>query len=133
MNTVKLTPRGYCHGVVNAINKVIDLSSNKDLYPIYMLGNIVHNSKIVDAFTNLGVITLNDSSKTRLELLDSIDSGTVVFTAHGVGPSVYKKAHDKGLNVIDTSCEDVFKSQDKVKEYANLGYDVLFIGKASHP
>lgn len=133
MNTVKLTPRGYCHGVVNAINKIIEISSDEALYPIYVLGMVVHNEKIVNAFKEHNIITLNSHNKSRMELLEQIDSGTVVFTAHGVGPDVYKKALNKGLNIIDTTCDDVFKSQDIIKEYTLKGYDIIFIGKHNHP
>jgi len=133
MKTVKITPRGYCHGVVNAINtitKIGDLSTKK---PIYILGMVIHNKKVVESFDDLGVITLDDKGKTRLELLDEIDSGTVVFTAHGVSPEVFKKAKEKGLDIIDTTCKDVYKSQDVVVEYLNNGYDIIYIGKKHHP
>ncbi|PAT01078.1 4-hydroxy-3-methylbut-2-enyl diphosphate reductase [Candidatus Izimaplasma bacterium ZiA1] len=133
MKTVKLTPRGYCHGVVNAISKINKIKDNKELFPIYILGKVVHNKMIVEAFNSDGIITIDDTLKTRMDLLDSIDKGTIVFTAHGVGPSVYRKALRKKLKIIDTTCDDVFKSQDIIKEYTNKNYDIIFIGKKTHP
>ena len=133
MKTVRITPRGYCHGVVNAINTITNLDTLSTTSPIYILGMVIHNKQVVESLNHLDLITLHDDSKTRLELLDEIDSGTVIFTAHGVSPEVYKKAIEKGLNIIDTTCDDVVKSQDTIKGYIEEGYSVIFIGKHTHP
>lgn len=133
MKTVKITPRGYCHGVVNAINTISNLDILSTKKPIYILGMVIHNKQIVASLNQLDLITLKSDSKTRLELLDEINIGTVVFTAHGVSPEVYAKAKEKGLNIIDTTCDDVFKSQDTIKEYIKSGFSVIFIGKQNHP
>jgi len=133
MKTIKITPRGYCHGVVGAINTITNLDLMSIEKPIYILGMLVHNKDIVSSLDLLGIQTLHDPSKTRLELLDQIDAGTVIFTAHGISPIVYKKAQDKGLHIIDTSCNDVLKSQDVIKEFLAKNYDVLYIGKNGHP
>ena len=133
MKTIKITPRGYCHGVVNAINTISNLDTLSTKKPIYILGMVIHNKQIVDSLGHLDLITLHDETKTRLELLDEIKSGTVIFTAHGVSPQVYKKAKDKGLDIVDTTCDDVFRSQDTITEYINNGYAIIFIGKHTHP
>jgi len=133
MKTVKITPRGYCHGVVNAINTISNLDFFSTKKPIYILGMVIHNKQIVDALANLDLITLHDDSLTRLELLDQIDSGTVILTAHGVSPKVYEKAKNKGLDIIDTTCVDVLKSQNTIKKLIKNGYTVIFVGKHSHP
>ena len=111
METIKITPRGYCHGVINAINTITNIDELSTKKPIYILGMVIHNKLIVNSFTSKGIITLNDSSKSRMELLDEIDEGTVVFTAHGVSEEVHLNAKNKGLDIIDTSCKDVLKSQ----------------------
>lgn len=81
-----------CSGVIGALNIVQDAALNETLpRPIYVLGMIVHNEHITKAIDDLGVITVDDKSKTRDELLDQIDTGTVIFTAHGISPSVNKK------------------------------------------
>ncbi len=134
MKVLALTPRGYCHGVVNAIATLRKIARDERIpRPVHVLGMVVHNSIIVDDFEKLGIITLNDKQKTRLELLDEIDSGTVVFTAHGVSDKVFAKAQAKNLNIIDTTCIDVKKSQETLKDYLKDGYDVLFIGRHNHP
>lgn len=134
MEVVKITPRGYCHGVVNAVNQLRHILTDKTVeHPVYILGKVVHNQKIVDDFERLGLITLHEEGKSRLELLDKIKTGTVVFTAHGVSDAVYKKAKAKNLAIIDTTCKDVFQSQNTIKTYINDGYNVIFIGKKGHP
>ena len=80
-----------------------------------------------------GVITIDDKSKTRDELLDQIERGTVIFTAHGISPKVKQKAIEKGLTVIDASCKDVIKTHVLMKEHIDAGYDVIYIGKKGHP
>lgn len=133
MKTIKITPRGYCHGVVNAINTITNLNHLSIKLPVYILGMVIHNKQMVNSLESLGYITLHDPTKTRLELLDLIDSGTVIFTAHGVSPEIYKKAKSKGLEIIDTTCDDVFKSQDIIKLYLEKGYEIIYIGKHTHP
>ena len=133
MKTIKIRPRGYCHGVVNAINTITNLDHLSMKLPVYILGMVIHNKQMVSSLENLGYITLHDPSKTRIELLDLIESGTVIFTAHGVSPEVYKKAKQKGLDIIDTTCDDVFKSQNVIKEYLKKGYEIIYIGKHTHP
>lgn len=134
MNVIDLTPRGYCHGVLNAlaiVKKVIKTESYPR--PIYILGQIVHNRKITEAFDTYGVISLDQKGKTRLELLEEIDKGTVIFTAHGVSDQVIEKAKEKGLTFINATCRDVMKVHKIVKEKLDFGYKVIYIGHRNHP
>ncbi|MEG0685126.1 MAG: 4-hydroxy-3-methylbut-2-enyl diphosphate reductase [Coprobacillus sp.] len=126
-----ITPRGYCKGVVRAID-IVKKASELD-GPIYILGMIVHNQYIVNALKELGVQTIDHKEKTRLELLDEIDNGTIIITAHGAGEQVFHKAKDKGLNVIDASCLDVIKTHELIKDKLSHGYEILYIGKKGHP
>ncbi len=134
MKVNKLIPCGYCHGVVNAITLLNKLVEDVNVErPIYVLGMLIHNKNVIDDFTKKGVITLEDKSKTRLELLDEINSGTVVITAHGASPLVLKKANDKGLNVVDATCKDVTKVHDNIIKKLNANFTILYIGKKGHP
>ncbi len=134
MKINKLTPRGYCHGVVNAIKILEDVVAD-DSYkrPIHMLGMIIHNKHTIEYFESKGVIIVDDNSKTRLELLEQIESGTVVITAHGCSPEVLTKAYNKGLAVVDATCKDVYKVHLNIKKKLDLGYTILYIGKKGHP
>jgi len=134
MKVIKITPRGFCFGVVSALKIAVDAANDKSLpRPIYILGNIVHNHFISEALNEIGLITIDDKTKTRLELLDLIDCGTVIFTAHGVSDTVIKKAHDKGLYLINATCKYVNKTNDYIKEKIKNKYDVIYIGKKNHP
>lgn len=131
MEVKAIVPRGYCKGVVRAIN--IAKEASQKYHDVYILGMIVHNQYIVKALENLGVHTIDHKGKTRLELLDDIEHGTVIITAHGASDQVFEKAKQKGLNVIDASCLDVIKTHDLIKDKLAQGYEILYIGKKGHP
>lgn len=132
MDIIKITPRGYCYGVVDAMVIARNAAMDKTLpRPIYILGMIVHNKHVTEAFEEDGIITLDGSD--RLEILEQIENGTVVFTAHGVSPEVKKRAKEKGLTCIDATCPDVQISHDLIREKTANDYDVIYIGKKGHP
>ncbi|HEY8365009.1 MAG TPA: 4-hydroxy-3-methylbut-2-enyl diphosphate reductase [Haloplasmataceae bacterium] len=134
MKVIKVSPRGFCEGVINALRVAINAANDKSLpRPIHILGNIVHNHYISDALTQLGLITIENKSKTRLELLENIEKGTVIFTAHGISDEVVNKAREKGLYLINATCKYVNKTYDYIKDKVNNGYDVIYIGKRGHP
>lgn len=134
MKTIDLKPRGYCHGVLNAlaiVKKVVRDTSYPR--PIYVLGQIVHNQKITDAFKALGVISLDEPDKTRLDMLEPINTGTVIFTAHGVSEQAIERAKEKGLTFLNATCRDVVKVHKAVKEKLSEGYKIIYIGHRNHP
>jgi 4-hydroxy-3-methylbut-2-enyl diphosphate reductase len=132
MEVVKISPRGYCYGVVDAMALAMQTARNLKLpRPIYILGMIVHNAHVTDYFEKEGVITLDGEN--RLEILDQITEGTVIFTAHGVSPEVRRRAKDKGLTVVDATCPDVTRTHDLIREKADEGYVIIYIGKKAHP
>lgn len=133
MEIIPVTPRGYCKGVVRAINLAKQTAKQYPNEKITMLGMIVHNKYVVEACEKLGILCVEEKGKTRLDLLDKIDSGVVIFTAHGISDEVYQKAIEKNLIVVNASCDDVTKTQAIVKEYLNQDYEVIYIGKKFHP
>lgn len=134
MEVIKISPRGYCHGVVTALNMVTKAIHDPAVAkPIHILGMVVHNAHLTEALKSEGVKTVDGIGKTRLQLLDDIDAGTVVFTAHGISPKVKEKAVAKGLHYIDASCRDVLKTHDIMTDHLKRGFDVIYIGKKGHP
>jgi 4-hydroxy-3-methylbut-2-en-1-yl diphosphate reductase len=132
MDVIKVTPRGYCYGVVDAIQMVKQVAKDPSApRPIYILGLIVHNHHVVKEMEELGVISLDGEN--RLALLEQIEHGTVIFTAHGVSPAVKIKAREKGLHVVDATCPDVTKTHTLIKELVAEDYRVIYIGKKGHP
>ncbi|MBS4217130.1 4-hydroxy-3-methylbut-2-enyl diphosphate reductase [Bacillus sp. FJAT-49711] len=132
MKLIKISPRGYCYGVVDAMVIARNAALDKTLpRPIYILGMIVHNKHVTDAFEEDGIITLDGPN--RKEILEKVDSGTVIFTAHGVSPEVRELAKKKGLVTLDATCPDVTRTHDLIREKEKEGYDVIYIGKKGHP
>ena len=134
MKVISITPRGFCKGVNKAIKAVKEaINSTTTTKPIYVLGYIVHNRYVVDELSQLGVITLDDTKKTRLELVEDINDGTVILSAHGTNPLVKKRLIEKGIDYVDATCEDVEKTFKLITEYSKLGYHIFYIGKKNHP
>lgn len=133
MEIIKVIPRGYCKGVVRAINIAKETALKNPDKKIYILGMLVHNKHVIEALKEYNIITIDDKNKSREELLDDIHEGIVIFTAHGIHPNVKKKAEAKGLTYIDASCLDVLKTQSIVNDFLSKGYEVLYIGKNKHP
>lgn len=132
MEVIKVSPRGYCYGVVDAMVIAKNAALDKNLpRPIYILGMLVHNQNVIDAFKEEGIITLDGSN--RKEILEKVEHGTVIFTAHGVSPEVRQIAKEKGLITIDATCPDVTKTHDLIEVKTKEGYEVIYIGKKGHP
>jgi len=130
MEVVKITPRGYCHGVVDAfrIAKRVREETNG---PVHMLGMLVHNTHATDDLQQQGIALVDQPD--RLAGLSQIKGGTVIFTAHGVSPQVKQRAVELGLTPVDATCSDVVRTHELVADLARKGYDVVYIGRKGHP
>lgn len=132
MKVIKITPRGYCYGVVDAMVIARNAALDKTLpRPIYILGMIVHNKHVTDAFEQDGIITLDGEN--RKDIIEQVNEGTVIFTAHGVSPEIREIARRKGLVSIDATCPDVTVTHDLISEKTAIGYEIIYIGKKGHP
>jgi 4-hydroxy-3-methylbut-2-enyl diphosphate reductase len=130
MEVVKITPRGYCHGVVDAFRIAKRVREETD-GPVHMLGMLVHNTHATDDLQAQGIALVDQPD--RLAGLDQIKEGTVIFTAHGVSPQVKQRAVDLGLTPVDATCSDVVRTHELVKDLAEQGYEVVYIGRKGHP
>jgi 4-hydroxy-3-methylbut-2-enyl diphosphate reductase len=130
MQVLKITPRGYCHGVVDAfrIAKRVREETNG---PVHMLGMLVHNTHATDDLQQQGIALVDQPD--RLAGLEQIKEGTVIFTAHGVSPLVKKRAVELGLTPVDATCSDVVRTHELVAGLAGQGYEVVYIGRKGHP
>lgn len=132
MEVIKISPRGYCYGVVDALQIVRQTAKEPNVpRPIYIIGQIVHNRHAIEELTNLGVVTLDGPD--RVSILEQVSEGTVIFTAHGVAPQVKQRARERGLHCIDATCPDVTVTHDLVRDLVAKGYYILYIGKKGHP
>jgi 4-hydroxy-3-methylbut-2-enyl diphosphate reductase len=118
------TPRGYCAGVDRAVQTV---ERALELYgaPVYVRKEIVHNKHVVEELRERGAVFVESESE--------IPAGaTVVFSAHGVAPSVHSAAAERGLRTIDATCPLVTKVHVEAKKFAAEGYTIVLIGHAGH-
>src|SRR5437588_9408397 len=130
MEIVKITPRGYCHGVVDAI-RIARHVGEETQGPVHMLGLLVHNTHVTDEMQEHGVKLVD--APDRMAGLDKIKEGTVIFTAYGVSPAVKEKAAAMGLNSVDATCSDVIRTHDLIDRLVADGYEVVYIGLRGHP
>jgi 4-hydroxy-3-methylbut-2-enyl diphosphate reductase len=125
MRVILAQPRGFCAGVVRAID-IVEKALDKYGEPVYVRHEIVHNKHVVDTLKNKGA--------RFVEELDEVPEGAVtVFSAHGVPQSVVKTAQDRGLPVLDATCPLVSKVHNQGKRYVAHGRRVILIGHAGHP
>src|SRR5258707_3452610 len=119
MEVLKITPRGYCHGVVDAfrIAKRVREETNG---PVHMLGMLVHNTHATDDLQAQGIALVDPPD--RLAGLDQIKDGTVIFTAHGVSPQVKQRAVERGLTAIDATCSDVRRTPQPLAHLRRKSY-----------
>lgn len=133
MEVVKVHPRGYCYGVVDAITLAKRVAADPSVpRPIYILGQIVHNRHAVAELEQYGIRTLDGGSREML-LARVPDGATVIFTAHGVSPAVKAEAARRGLYAVDATCPDVTRTHTLIQEKIAAGYSIIYIGTKGHP
>ena len=117
-------PRGYCAGVDRAVQTV---ERALELYgpPVYVRKEIVHNKHVVEQLAARGARFVDEET-------DVPEGETVVFSAHGVAPSVHANAGERGLRTIDATCPLVTKVHVEAKKFAADGYTIVLIGHAGH-
>ena len=117
-------PRGFCAGVVRAI-EVVEQALERVEGPVYVRKEIVHNPHVVNVLREQGAVFVN-------ELTDVLPGATAIFSAHGVSPAVHQAARGRRLHVIDATCPLVTKVHVEAKRFAREGYTLLLIGHAGH-
>tara|TARA_B100001142_G_scaffold208626_1_gene206771 strand:- start:42 stop:953 length:912 start_codon:yes stop_codon:yes gene_type:complete len=117
-------PRGFCAGVVRAID-ALDRLLNHVQEPVYVFHEIVHNRYVVDGFRSRGAVFIDDIS-------EAPDGALVVFSAHGVDPAIIETAEQRELKVIDATCPLVTKVHLEARKAAKDGYKILLVGHDGH-
>jgi len=121
---VLLKPRGFCAGVVRAID-IVQIALDNFGAPIYVRKEIVHNSHVVNDLAKKGAIFVNE--------LDEVPEGArVIYSAHGVSPAVRDRARERGLKVIDATCPLVTKVHVEAVKFAKQGYSLVLVGHRDH-
>ena len=124
MEVLLSSPRGFCAGVVRAID-VVDICLRKYGPPVYVKHQIVHNPYVVNDLERRGAITVEE--------LDEVPEGSlVIFSAHGSPPEDFEKAKARKLIVIDAVCPLVTKVHNEAKKYHREGKKVILVGHRGH-
>jgi 4-hydroxy-3-methylbut-2-enyl diphosphate reductase len=119
-----LKPRGFCAGVVRAID-IVQIALDTFGAPIYVRKEIVHNSYVVNDLAQKGAIFVNE--------LDEVPAGArVIYSAHGVSPAVRERAKERRLKVIDATCPLVTKVHIEAIKFAKQGYSLVLVGHRDH-
>ena len=124
MHLYLAVPRGFCAGVVRAIeivNKALEIYGS----PIYVKHQIVHNKYVVSDLENKGAITVDN-------IEDVPNGSTVIFSAHGSPPSDYELAKSKNVKIIDATCPLVTKVHNEALKYSKEGRKIILIGHRDH-
>jgi 4-hydroxy-3-methylbut-2-enyl diphosphate reductase len=132
-DVISVPVQGCCGGVRRAIAMALDLRRQRPNEPIAILGSLVHNAYVIEALRRKNITTIDAKGKTRLELLDEVEEGLLLFTAHGVSSKVREKAKAKGLEVFDATCPFVLSTQKLIRKKLEEGFDIFYIGKLGHP
>lgn len=117
-------PRGYCAGVdraVETVERALELHGP----PVYVRKEIVHNKHVVEELAARGAIFVEQETEVP-------EGALVVFSAHGVAPSVHRNAEDRGLRTIDATCPLVTKVHVEARRFAERGYTIVLVGHAGH-
>ncbi len=125
MRVILAQPRGFCAGVVRAI-EIVERALEKFGEPVYVRHEIVHNRHVVDGLKAKGARFVE-------ELSEVPDGAVTVFSAHGVPQAVVREAGDRGLPVLDATCPLVTKVHLQAKRYVAKGRTIVLIGHAGHP
>ena len=125
MEVILGSPRGFCAGVVRAID-IVELSLKKYGSPVYVRHEIVHNPFVVDDLRAKGAIFVD-------ELEEVPDDQMVIFSAHGVSPAVREEADRRGLRVLDATCPLVTKVHVEAIKYGGEDHTILLVGHRDHP
>ena len=116
---------GFCYGVKRAVETTKKIKTENASKNVWVLGELIHNSHVINNLEELGIKTVDE--------LPNNESGICIVRSHGMAPQKIKEIEEKGFEVVDLTCLDVKKVQQKAIELAKEGFLVLILGKPEHP
>ena len=118
---------GFCYGVKRAVETAKKLKKENPDKEIFILGELIHNTDVINELDNLGI-------KTVYEIPEKAPENSIcIIRSHGESPEVFEKIRKAGFEPVDLTCPDVKKVQQKAVELAKSGYFVVIVGKSNHP
>lgn len=116
---------GFCYGVKRAVETTKKLKSENKDKKIWVLGELIHNSHVISELSELGIYTVDE--------LSPDETGVCVIRSHGASPEVFESIKSKGYEIVDLTCPDVKKVQQKAIKLVKDGYLLVIVGKPEHP
>ncbi len=116
---------GFCYGVKRAVETAKKLKAENPDKNVFVLGELIHNTDVINELEALGIKTINEVPETG--------NGICVVRSHGEAPEVIEKIQKAGFELVDLTCPDVKKVQQTAVELAKAGYFLIIVGKAEHP
>lgn len=116
---------GFCYGVKRAVDTVKKLKADNPDKNIYVLGELIHNTQVIQELDAMGIKTINE--------LPAKGDGICVVRSHGASPEVFEDIKKAGFEIVDLTCLDVKKVQQQAIELAKEDYFLVIVGKSEHP
>ncbi len=124
MKVIRADKCGFCFGVRRAIETAVEQCTGKG--PVYSLGPIIHNPQVIERLHGSGLEVVEDP--------EEVPSGcTVVIRSHGAPSAVIESLRSRGVRVVDATCPLVKRAQERARELARGGYEVVIVGQEAHP
>ena len=116
---------GFCYGVKRAVETAVKLKKENPDKNIYILGELIHNTDVINELDRMGIKTIYEVPKSG--------DGICIIRSHGAAPEVLEQIRNAGLELVDLTCPDVKKVQQRAIELAKNDYFVVIVGKPNHP
>ena len=116
---------GFCYGVKRAVETAVKLKEENPDKNIYILGELIHNTDVINELDRMGIKTIYEVPKSG--------DGICIIRSHGAAPEVLEQIRNAGLELVDLTCPDVKKVQQRAIELAKNDYFVVIVGKPNHP
>ena len=124
-NIILAKHSGFCYGVKRAVETAKKLKADNPDKAVSILGELIHNSHVIDELDSLGINTLYE--------IPQKGEGICIIRSHGASPEVIEQIKDAGFELYDLTCPDVKKVQQKAIQLVQEGYYLVIVGKAEHP
>ena len=116
---------GFCYGVKRAVETAIKLKKENPDKNIYILGELIHNTDVINELEKMGIKTINE--------IPEQGDGICIVRSHGAAPEIFEQIKNAGFELVDLTCPDVKKVQQRAVELAKNDYFVVIVGKSNHP
>ncbi|MCQ2958206.1 MAG: 4-hydroxy-3-methylbut-2-enyl diphosphate reductase [Candidatus Gastranaerophilales bacterium] len=127
-NIKKANLAGFCYGVKRAIDLTTSIKQENPDMNVFTFGELIHNNQVIENLEKLGIKVIHDVNE-----ITNPENSICVIRTHGATPQDINKIREKGCKILDATCVDVKKVQEKAKSLIEEGYKLIIIGKINHP